>query len=738
MQLSPLDRFQQTLTDALDDFAQRQRPNLANWLHGYMLILILAGLVFQLYVPIEFHDSDMWYHLHSGDRFWETGQIPNNSFFSFIQPERSFVNYYWGFQALISKVYEYSGYQGLLILRSLLFFLTTFVAYRFIVEAPNVRSHMILATLLFAAYFILIEGRVINLRPHLFSHLFILLFLYILERRQRWAPLLPAITALWSNLHGIEWVIPALIGGAYLIDYYVERPGAPSIARDWRYPASILACAPAVLLTPHGLELLSTPFQVAPFVTLYIAEMRPLDSSLFHTIVFSGDNPRPVMAFTLLFLATCYAFLRELIKRQIRVSHAILTVAAFILLLKGTRFLWEWAFLVLPLLSHALSATPRIEYRWHPLSLATLLIAVLLALPFIQLIKKWPGDTPYPLNHWSLPHESVSFLLRTSPQGGNLFAPPSEAGYFHYALGNRFKIFADLQMSLFDDRDIFSLFGFYKEKIVTNRLLKQYPIDFLLVPRLRTDFPKRLNSHPEFKPVFIGDSMIVYANEESRPQLVEKFQLQTLRPYDPANVEDLDIEQALSELKHMLRINPNNRSLLHAITRILSNEERYREAAEWSRRFIASYPTEPNAYFLLGDALRNLGQCRQAIPLFKKGQSITSKSSSRSLEAYIGSCYADLEDYEPAYDHFRKGLNPFTTSVDTHFLSQWALSAFFSGHNKEAMELFDILILSLNEDQSSLRNKAISFKKLMEAAERNRPSFIKWLWQQIRGNAASQ
>ena len=54
--------------------------------------------------------------------------------FSFIEPERVFVNYYWGFQALIAGIYEFGGYYGLLVLRALIFTLTTVLAYRYIIE----------------------------------------------------------------------------------------------------------------------------------------------------------------------------------------------------------------------------------------------------------------------------------------------------------------------------------------------------------------------------------------------------------------------------------------------------------------------------------------------------------------------------------------------------------------------------------------------------------------------------
>ena len=111
-----------------------QWQHLPLYLRLYAVLLIGGGLLFQLSYPITLLDSDMWYHLDGGRWFWQQGSVPNHSFFSFIEPERVFVNYYWGFQALIAGIYEFGGYYGLLVLRALIFTLTTVLAYRYIIE----------------------------------------------------------------------------------------------------------------------------------------------------------------------------------------------------------------------------------------------------------------------------------------------------------------------------------------------------------------------------------------------------------------------------------------------------------------------------------------------------------------------------------------------------------------------------------------------------------------------------
>lgn len=711
------------------------------WLNGYMLLLLLVGLIFQLYVPIEFQDSDMWYHLHGGERFWASGQIPDNSYFSFIQPERTFVNYYWGFQALIAKLYETSGYTGLLVLRALLFFLTTVLAYRFIVEEKDSRSHIILITLLFIAYFTLIEGRTINLRPHLFSQMFMLLFLYILERRPRWAPLLPLITLVWVNLHGIEWVIPGLIGGAYLIEYLIGRYRHDrSGDRGWRYPASIIACAPAVLLTPHGIDLLGTPFDVPPFVSMYINEMRPLDPVLFYTIVLDGKNLAYTTAFTILFLITCWVFIRALLKGRLRVSHAILAIAGAVLLMKGIRFVWEWAFLTLPLLSHAIGTEPPIRFPQQRRVLFGFLLLVVLALPFVKLIKTWPNPAaPFPLNTWTLPIGSVNFLRQQAPEGGNIISSLGRAGYFHHQLQPNFLVFADLQMSLFTDLDVFKIYRFNSQKHATNRLLEQYRIDFILVENSLKSFPKKLEDHPEFKPVFMDDYVVVYANEKHHADLVERFELKATHPFSPADVKDDDDPDAiLTELKRMLPFDPDSDRLNHVITRIQFNEERYKDAIASGRRFLAAHPNDPNSYYLVGDALRNQEDCEQALPLFERGLKYSDDTFKKVLYTRIGACYNGLRDFDKSYSYLRKSLNPYTHPSDPTFLYQLAYVAYVTGRTTESMELLNMLAFSLPADKEDLRQKTLAFRQELLRAEEDLPSIFTWLGQLLTGKKTAQ
>jgi len=87
----------------------------------YIALLFITASYYLFQWPIIAYDADLWYHLSNGRHIINTGAIPDSSYFSFITPPREWLNYYWLFQVLVYKVFSLSGYQGLIILRTIVY-----------------------------------------------------------------------------------------------------------------------------------------------------------------------------------------------------------------------------------------------------------------------------------------------------------------------------------------------------------------------------------------------------------------------------------------------------------------------------------------------------------------------------------------------------------------------------------------------------------------------------------------
>jgi hypothetical protein len=165
--LLPLQRFRAQLT------------NLNSWMHWYAWALVAYGIAFHLAYPIVMADTDMWFHLSAGHQFWQNMQVPvSTAGFSFIEPVREWTNYFWGFQATIYKIYEITGYQGLIIFRALLFGANILIIYKFLFARARSKQVAIYLIALLVAYFLLMHARSLQVRPHMISYVFIPAFSY--------------------------------------------------------------------------------------------------------------------------------------------------------------------------------------------------------------------------------------------------------------------------------------------------------------------------------------------------------------------------------------------------------------------------------------------------------------------------------------------------------------------------------------------------------------------------------
>jgi tetratricopeptide (TPR) repeat protein len=76
------------------------------------------------------------------------------------------------------------------------------------------------------------------------------------------------------------------------------------------------------------------------------------------------------------------------------------------------------------------------------------------------------------------------------------------------------------------------------------------------------------------------------------------------------------IERAARYLDRAASIEPNSELVLQARAQLLDYQGRIPELAELSQRLIANFPNSQDSYFHGGVAMKRLGRCEEAIPLF--------------------------------------------------------------------------------------------------------------------------
>lgn len=694
--------------------------NGGRWEFGYVVLLLGVVLVYQLASPIVLGDTDMWYHLNGGRYFWERGEVPTTPFFSFNDPDRTWVNYYWGFQALVFKVHEWAGYQGLVILRAILAVAGLTMAWRVIAGFRRPETAGLALLVLLAVYVVLVDGRAYQLRPHLISYFFIPFFVYVLEHRPRLVLLLPPATVVWVNVHGVEWVVGALIGGAYLLEFFVSRRlGHVERHREWWYAAGILACLPALFLSPHGPALLTAPFVHPADLTLYVNEMRPLSWEALSTFATQSGQLGAQSAFALLFLFSVYAALASLIARRARLSHLLLLAGGMVLLSRGTRFIWEWSLLALPLLGAQAGSFHQGLPGRHAISPGRLLGLTLLLMPLVTLGRKLDTSKPYPFDGEGLPIGTAAFLQQRSATG-NLLMNPSLAGYAQWAFGPGIRVFADMELPPFNDWDMYRIFSANRNAEAFNRLLKDHPIDFLLVELRSRPMAGFAKDTGELAPIFFDDVAVLYAHRERQAPLVAQYELKALDPFSLTRDRNLAgerrlLDERLLELEIVRDLAPGGNRIVHALTRLLVDAKRYQEAEPWADRFLAEQPRDPNAHLLKGVILENTDRCREAIPHFERAFPLSGRDFHPALHQHLGSCHYLAKRFSEAYAHFSEGVNIYLREEPSETLYQYAYSAVIVGDTGRARMLLKAILHQTPAREERVRKRADGLLRQLES-----------------------
>ena len=219
-------------------------------------------------------DLDFWWHLQTGQVIASTGRIPRVDIFSFTAAGAEYIDHEWLFQLLQWWTYSALGPAGIAVLKCLVIGVTFALVARYCArDGAGVAAAFGLAALGMA-------GAVTRLieRPEIFSTLFTVITVLALLRFEktsdrRWLIALPAICALWANVHAAV-IVGLVMQMLFILATFLERrPGVVPLGAT--FAASVVASG----LNPFGYRVLSVPFELTKIIESGIVEneewMRP-------------------------------------------------------------------------------------------------------------------------------------------------------------------------------------------------------------------------------------------------------------------------------------------------------------------------------------------------------------------------------------------------------------------------------------------------------------------------------
>jgi hypothetical protein len=258
-------------------------------------------------------DADTGWHIRAGDWILDHHRLPTTDFFSFTKAGQPWFAWEWLWEVTFAGIHRWVGMAGVVMASVFVICLTSCLLFRL------VRRQGANDLLAFAVTMLAVLGLSIHFlaRPHLFSFLFAVILLDLLERHRQagrdapWAAI--PLIVLWANVHpgfaaGII-MLAAYTAGELVSALMSSEPDQRHafLKRFQRYGLLTVACAVAPLINPYGYRLYvhMYSFLSDPYVLHHVAEYQVVDFRM-----------PPGRAFALMLLLGSPAVLARARKRQ--------------------------------------------------------------------------------------------------------------------------------------------------------------------------------------------------------------------------------------------------------------------------------------------------------------------------------------------------------------------------------------------------------------------------------------
>lgn len=226
-------------------------------------------------------DGDTGWHTLTGEWILTHRQIPTFDFFSYTKPGQTWYAWEWLSDVLMALLHRWGGIEAIVMASILLICITVSLLYRLaLIRCGN-------SLVAFAVTAIAAAASAIHwlARPHLFTLLFAVVFLTLLEKRSTkllW--FLPLLTVLWTNLHG-GFLIGIVLTGAHAFGELASgfcsiEPKERGDAFHYSRALSLatLGCLAASFVNPYTWRLYQHLFEYLtnPAFTEGIQEFQPI------------------------------------------------------------------------------------------------------------------------------------------------------------------------------------------------------------------------------------------------------------------------------------------------------------------------------------------------------------------------------------------------------------------------------------------------------------------------------
>lgn len=223
-----------------------------------LLVLLMVWYGWFFFKRIDLTTADLGRHIKNGQMILQGNwQVLRTNFYSYTEPNFPVVNHHWGAGVIFYLIYQIFGMVGL----SLFYLVLSLVVFYLFFKVAQKEAGFNLS-LIISAWLIPLMAARVEIRPEIFSYLFIALFFLILQKWRKgeldskWLFVLPLCQVVWVNTH-IYFVFGLALVGLYWVDKMIREKRF-----DKELGLILGLVGLASLLSPFGLKGLVYPFNI--------------------------------------------------------------------------------------------------------------------------------------------------------------------------------------------------------------------------------------------------------------------------------------------------------------------------------------------------------------------------------------------------------------------------------------------------------------------------------------------
>jgi hypothetical protein len=655
----------------------KNRLNKENLIKVIILLFLLSLIIVIFWQKTELSSSDLGRHLENGRVVFSDSQVLFSNFYSYTEPSFRFINHHWLSGVIYYGIYLFSGFIGLHIFNILVILLTFIIFF----SLAKKRSSFYITSLLSVPVIFLLSERV-EVRPEMFSYLFLGLTWFILESKKftlkKKAFLLFPLFALWANMHiyfflGLIlvffWFVAKILDNTRLFNWKNFKTTVINFKKEIYLFISLVF---ASLISPNHVKGLLYPFNILREYGYQIAE----NKSIFYLDDLMLNYNFAL--FKLLFVLLLVSLLANYFLLQKKTYFAwfigvLFSILALIMSRNISIFALFSLVLIAPSFHYAFQLVFNLANKfllknnfYNSKLILQIIFIILLSTSFIFLVTDLNRrqmflrkDAGIGLTSGSL--DVFDFYFQNNLQGP-VFNNYDVGSALIFGFKGREKVFVDnrpeaYSVSFFQDTYI----PMQESALVWQNRLAEYKFNTIIFAHTDStpwakQFLTSIPSDNKWALVYFDRYYVVLVNKDE---------------YSASFISDYEIK--IADFRYMIRQQAETKSLKGKFA-LASLAEIYNQpdlAKEIYRQIIFSYPYNSQALFGLGYLYSNSlerSDLLMALDYFYKGLKISPKTPGAYNQ--IGFIYWNLNDYSKAEKAWRQSLRVNRNDTARDYLTQ--------------------------------------------------------------------